>query len=384
MHVLTEALVEKVFFSRQGYKRDLLATGVKFSTKDRSYVVRARKEIILSAGAFGSPKILELSGIGSSKILKENNISVLYHNENVGENLQDHVLIPLGFEAADGQITAEAFRDEKYFNDALIEYTTNHTGPLSTGPCSSALLSYEQLLPTSQKKKIPKGLDQLWTPGRQAAHPGLALQNQLTREKLLDPTEATAQHVALTGGVNTSQIANANAFLSNTSPGSYLTLFGVLEHPFSRGTVHVKSSDPTVYPTIDPNYLGEEADLEVLADIMLHLQSIARAEPLASLLKGKGQVFQPGYSELNENNVRAQVKNTLGTEYHPCCTCTMSPRHRGGVVNDRLRVYGTHNLRVVDASIFPLQVRANSKFANLPLFLQRWITRFFVLTQVWL
>lgn len=361
LHVLTEAFVEKVSFIRQDGQAKLVADGVKFRNNGKSYVVRARKEIILSAGAFGSPQILELSGIGSPKILKENGIQVLYPNEHVGENLQDHLMVPLGFEAADGQITGEVFRDQKFFDDALAQYIKNHTGPLSVGLCSSALLSYEQILPPSQKKKIPKGLDQVLSFSRQADHAGQAQQYQLTREKLLDPREATTQHVFVASGFSPSSGDDPKAYFGNVSPGSYFTLFGVLEHQFSRGSVHINSSNPFAHPQIDPNYLGAVVDLEVLADIMLHLQSIARAEPLASLLKRKGHVFQPGYFELNESNVRTHIKNAQNSEYHPCGTCSMSPREKGGVVDERLRVYGTSNLRVVDASIFPLQVRANRK-----------------------
>lgn len=340
----------------------LVADGVKFRTKGKSYIVKAKKEIILSAGTFGSPQILELSGIGSPRILKKNGIKVLYPNENVGENLQDHMLVPLGFEVADGQITAEALRDVKIFNDALAQYTQNRTGPLSTGLSSSALLSYEQILLGPHKKKIPKGLDEVLAFSRRAGHPGLARQYELTREKLLDPTEAVAQHAFTASGFTPSLGDNPRAYIGTTSPGSYLTLLGILEHQFSRGSVHINSSNPFAYPRIDPNYLGADVDLEVFADIMLHLQTIARAEPLASLLKKKGHVFQPGYFELTKSNVRAHIKNTQNSEYHPCGTCSMSPRGTGGVVNERLRVYGTSNLRVVDASIFPLHVRANRKF----------------------
>ena len=358
---MTEALVEKVSLVRKHRQAKLVAKGVKFSSKGKSYLVKAKKEIILSAGAFGSPQILELSGIGSPKILKENRIKVLYPNENVGENLQDHMMVPLGFEVADGQVTAEAFQDVKIFNAAFAQYIQNRTGPLSTGLCSSALLSYEQILLGPSKKKTPKGLEEALAFSRRAGHPGLAYQYELTRAKLLDPAEAVAQHIFTALGFTPSLGDNPRAYFGNTSPGSYLTLLGVIEHPFSRGSVHINSSNPFSYPRIDPNYLGAEVDLEVFADIMLHLQTIARAEPLASLLKNKGHVFQPGYFELDESNVRAHIKNTQNSEYHPCGTCSMSPRGKGGVVNERLRVYGTSNLRVVDASIFPLQVRANRK-----------------------
>ena len=359
LHVLTEALVEKVVFDRKSRSNKLIATGVKFSSNSKSFVVKAKKEVILSAGAFGSPQILELSGIGSKELLTKNGIDVLYENENVGENLQDHMLVPLGFEAADGQFTFDAFNDRMALDAAIAEYVANRTGVLSGILCSSAVLSYKQILPAQEKAKIPKGINNPLTRSVIGLHPGLTHQNRLTRDKTLDPREATAQEVFLQSGVFENAEADSTSLGIPAQPGSYVTILGVLEHPFSRGSVHINGSDPNTYPIIDPNYLGAEVDLEIFADIMLHVQRVARAEPLASLLKNKGHVFQPGYYELNDSNVREHVKRTLGTEYHPCCTSTMSPRHKGGVVDARLRVYGIENVRVVDASIFPLHVRGN-------------------------
>jgi choline dehydrogenase-like flavoprotein len=362
LKVLTNATVEKVLFDAFDPQGKLVAGGVMFRNQRQTRIVKARKEVILSAGAFGSPQILERSGIGSKTILDENKINIMYENENVGENLQDHVLALLGFEVADGQFTNEAFRNEEFFNDAVAQYVANRDGPLSVAPCSTAFLSYEQLLANAQKGKVPQGLEDVLTSSEE--QPALAKQIELTRDKLFDPIEATAQHLFITGGFTPALASNASAFFGTTSPGSYLTLAGILEHPFSRGTVHIKSSEPSDYPIIDPKYLDAEVDLEVLADIMLNLQTIARTEPFASLLKDQGQVFQPGYTELTEENVREQIKITSGSQYHPIGTCAMSPRDKGGVVNERLIVHGTSNLRVVDASIFPLHVRANSKFIH--------------------
>ena len=358
LHVITEALVQKVEFER---KDQLVATGLEFNARGKNYTVKAKKEVIISAGVFESPKILELSGIGSSKILEEYGIGVLYENEYVGENLQDHPLVPLSYEAADGVITNDVFKNVTLFEEALAEYNANHTGPLSDGICSSALLSYAQMLPAENKGKVPKGIDTILTPAQAAANPGLAHQYELTRRKTLSPHESSAQHILLSNGLTPAASADASKYLTNTLPGMYAGLLAILEHPFSRGSVHINSSDPTIYPVIDPNYLGAEVDLEIFADIMLHLQTVAKAEPLASLFKGKGTVHQPGFYELTEANVREFVRSTVAVEYHPCGTCAMSPRHKGGVVDARLKVYGTSNLRVVDASIFPMQVRANSK-----------------------
>lgn len=208
LHVLTEALVDKVLFERP-QTAPLVARGVNFIANGRYHVVRA-KEVILSAGAFESSIILKLSGISSPKILKENDILVLYENDMVGENLQDHALIPLGFEAAEGQITLDAFRDPKFLNAALAMYVNNHTGPLSSGPCSSALLSYEQILPASNKAKVPKGINSLLPPRQAATNPGLAHQYELTRSKTLAADEATAQELSIEAGTTPGEADVAN------------------------------------------------------------------------------------------------------------------------------------------------------------------------------
>lgn len=133
----------------------------------------------------------------------------------------------------------------------------------------------------------------------------------------------------------------------------------MLEHPFSRGTVHITSSDPLTYPAIDPNYLAHPLDAYVVGQGVLLVQQVARMNPFAKVLKNSGTVFQPGYSKLDGENVVDFVKTSFGSEYHPMSSCSMLPRDQGGVVDPRLKVYGTSNVSVVDASIFPLAVRGN-------------------------
>ena len=185
----------------------------------------------------------------------------------------------------------------------------------------------------------------------------------LTIQKLLDPKEASLQEVYLPGGTTPSHANNASLLFSpdpTLYPSNYFSMLTVLEHPLSRGSVHLQSADPTTYPRIDPNYLSHPLDLFVLSYAMLHIQQIARTAPLSTHLKDRGHAFQkPDFYELDEENVEAFVRNSFSSEYHPIGTCAMGPREEGGVVNERMVVHGTVNLRVVDASVFPLQVRGN-------------------------
>lgn len=361
LKVLTNAFVNKVIFAPQNDRKSpLVATGLSFTSGGQEYTASAKQEVIVSAGTFQSPQLLELSGIGDQYLLKSHGIPVLFDNPNVGKNLQDHLLIPLGFQTAPGEATAEALRNPLVAQAALELYNVNHTGPFSTlGP--SALISYSQIL--SSFKQTPHSQNRLAkTPPGGGKVPGLRKQYELVLQKLLDPNEASAQELYFAGGISPQDVNNSAKFFTSdpaTNPDNYFTLFGVLEHPFSRGTVHITSSEPTVPPAIDPNYFSHPYDILITSAITLHLQTLAQTQPLASKLLNNGTVYQPGYHRLTQGNVAAHIKSSFSTEYHPIGTASMLPADKGGVVDERLKVYGTRNLRVIDASVFPLMVRGN-------------------------
>ena len=148
LKVLTSAFATKVVFDTS--QTPLVATGVTFTAGSETYTASARREVIVCAGTFQSPHLLELSGIGHESLLKSKGIDVLYDNDNVGENLQDHILLPLAFEAAPGEVTFESLRNETSFTNALTQYTMNHTGPLAAGTCNS-YISFSQILASLRK-----------------------------------------------------------------------------------------------------------------------------------------------------------------------------------------------------------------------------------------
>ena len=151
LKVLTGALVTSINFAPSS--QPLKATGLSFEVQGENYTASARREVILSAGSFQSPQLLELSGIGSSALLRSKGIEALYDNPNVGENLQDHVLLPIGFRVAPGEVTFETIaRNETYFAQILNDYTKNHTGPLASGT-SNAYVSFAQILQALKKGK---------------------------------------------------------------------------------------------------------------------------------------------------------------------------------------------------------------------------------------
>ncbi|KAL8735904.1 MAG: hypothetical protein Q9181_002611 [Wetmoreana brouardii] len=374
LKVLTNAVVDKINFQAdKDPDGNLIAKGLAFTSNGETYTVNASREVLITAGTFQSPQLLELSGIGSRAVLNKYDIPVLYDNPAVGENLQDHLLIPLGFEAAQGESTQEAFRNLTLVQQALELYANNHTGPFAaTTP--TAYLSYEQLLDTlvpSEHPPLPRIPTSQIVPGVSL---GLGLQYQLTLNKLFNASEAAAQILFIPGGTTPSDVSDTTTLLKTDLPGNFFTLFGVLEHPFSRGSVHIISASSSDKPAVDPRYLSHPYDLIIISTIALHMQALARTQPLASHLAVNGTILQPGFpASLNLKNVGDFARNSYSSEYHPLGTCAMAPRGGssandtssggngvgGGVVSDRLKVWGTANVRVVDASVAPLMVRGN-------------------------
>ncbi|KAK4174668.1 choline dehydrogenase [Triangularia setosa] len=363
LKVITGALVTRIHTDVRKQGALPAATGVEYVKDGVKHDVWVKKEVILSAGAIESPKLLELSGIGSPKLLNELGIKVVVNNGFVGENYQNHLMLPLGFMAKPDLTTAEDFANPTVFQAALSEYLTTRTGPLTVVNASSALLSLHQLggslssLPASPKVEN---------------NPGLQAQYNLLLSSLQSNLTASSHELSLAGGIspwyyNISKLA----FSASPRPplsfpqsikkdtGKYLTLLTLLQQPFSRGSVHISSPSPTSPPVINPNYFSHPIDRHLVRLGALHLQTVASTPPLSDLLEGQGRVFQPGYPEkgVTEGNVNWYAREHMMPAYHHSGTCAMMPRNKGGVVDERFRVYGITGLRVVDAGIFPLVPR---------------------------
>ncbi|KAI9844191.1 MAG: hypothetical protein M1838_002294 [Thelocarpon superellum] len=361
LKLLTGAQVSNVIFKKQGKKvqQPLVATGLSFTEHGTSYIVNATREVVLSAGVVQSPQLLELSGIGDQHLLTKYGIDVLIDNANVGENMQDHQLNSLGFKVAPGQITLDSLSDPGAFPAALNKYLTNKSGILAEAASSVSYLSYKQLVKSSKSASTLPNDPDTYKPSAAAAgkNPGLAKQYELITEKLQDPKEASVLQLFLPAGNNYRFANDSTLLFTSPGPGSFVTFYGVAVHPYSRGSIHINSSDPLSYPVIDPRYLSNPLDVDVLETTALHLQTIATTAPFSSLLQDNGTVYETFYEKVTPQNANQHVKDTLNSLYHGVGTCAMEPRDKGGVVSNRLKVYGTSNLRVVDPSIAPMLTR---------------------------
>ncbi|MGY1826915.1 MULTISPECIES: GMC family oxidoreductase [unclassified Blastococcus] len=279
------------------------ATGVEYRAGGQLRTVRATREVVLSGGAVNSPQLLMLSGIGPAEHLREVGVDVVHDLPGVGAGLQDHPLVPVVWNVRSGRSLRLA---ETPVN--LARWKVAGRGPLTSNLAEAGLFTRsnpELAEPDLQMHFLPV---KFW------------------KQAEVDP--------------------DAEAFTSAV----------VLVRVHSRGSVRLRSADPTWAPAIDAGYLTDERDLDALVSGVEQAREIARAAPLASVL---AEEWSPGGTVHGREALRQSVRDTLESLYHPVSSCRMGADDMA-VVDPQLRVRGIEGLRVVDASVMPTLVRGNT------------------------
>jgi choline dehydrogenase len=308
--IVCGATASKVVFSG---KR---AVGVAYLDADRrTRTVMARREVILSAGAIRSPQLLELSGIGNADVLQQIGVPVIEHNTAVGENLQDHIMPRLNYECTQPYTINDLLRSGPRMAREFLRYLVSRQGLFATSGITGTAFVRTR-------------------PGIKC--PDVRLQ------------------LGLTSG--TSRLATS--IKTGIDDFSGFHIGGYFLYPESRGSIHAVSMDPMVSPRIDPNYLSHPLDQDVIVRLLKMLQEIARQPSLAKLIK---RPTRPGDVK-SDDELLEYARKTSNTCWHPIATCRMGVEGEA-VVDHRMRVYGVSGLRVVDASVMPIQVSSNT---NIP------------------
>jgi choline dehydrogenase len=291
---------------REGVKR---ALGVEFRDADGTVgFAAARREVILAAGAIGSPQILQLSGIGRSDALGALGIPVQHELPGVGENLQDHLQIRMMYRVHGVRTLNERANSLTGKLAMGLEYLLFRTGPLTMPPSQLGAFARSdtgQTTPNIEWHVQPLSLDKFGEP--------------LHRFPAITPSVCNLR-------------------------------------PTSRGHVRIRSSDPLAHPAIMLNYLSTAEDRKVAADGMRFTRRIMAARALA---KYRPEEWKPG-PEIVDEEALVRAAGDLGTTiFHPVGTCKMGS-DAAAVVDDQLRVRGIQALRVVDASVMPLITSGNT------------------------
>lgn len=302
------------------------ATGVEFRTgKNLTQQVSARKEVILSAGAFQSPQLLMLSGIGPVDTLRSVGIPVKKELPGVGQNLQDHVFT--GISSLSSQRGTSANFHLKPLNQlkALAQFFWRQSGPMTISPLEAvAFLKTDQTqINTGNSERIDMQL-----------------------------------HFA---PVHFGSDGKTDIYKLNTYPHTDgYTILPTLLKPKSRGYIGLRSANPLDAPVIQPNYFADEDDRRVLISGLRKAIEVMQADAFRPY--GLGIHLPTDYS--SDDALWQHIIARVETVYHPVGTCKMGPSGLGtderAVVDDTLRVRGIEGLRVVDASIMPTIVSGNT------------------------
>ncbi|KAL0569975.1 hypothetical protein V5O48_011980 [Marasmius crinis-equi] len=319
---------------------DIVATGVEFSfAADKSvHVAHAKREVIVSAGqdfsqilprltrALKSPQILELSGIGSEDVLSKIGVPVKVSLPGVGENVQEHCFLAAAFELREDtkSETLDVLRDEKQVMNH-VQLLLKGEGAYTTGLTNVVWIPFSQVSPQAEKfyeeqrRRIEEDAK------KNLYSPGLLDQYEILLERLRNKSPG-------------SEFCDIPGFFAMDKPPvpgkKYVALCTLLNHPFSRGTIHSSTNDPLADPDIDPQLWDHPIAVE----------------------------YAPGPEvETDEQLAEWGAQKGLYTTFHTAGSCSMLPREKNGVVDTHLKVYGTKNIRVVDLSIAPLHFAAHSQ-----------------------
>jgi len=301
LRVETQTHVTRILFEG---KR---AVGVEYLSGKEVKQLRARREVILAAGAFQSPQLLMLSGIGDRQALAEHGIGTVHHLPGVGLNLQDHPDFVFGYASDYPHFVHGSPRRLPWLIRAIRQYRRERRGPITTNfaECGGFLKTRPDLdVPDIQLHFVVAILDDH---GRK-------------RHK----EAGFSCHVCLL-------------------------------RPKSRGRVTLASADPTQAPLIDPNFFGEDADLEAMVAGFKTTRRLMETPALRALQKK--DMFTADVK--TDDDIRAILRARVDTVYHPVGSCKMGT-DAAAVVDPKLRVHGLEGLRVVDASIMPTLIGGNT------------------------
>lgn len=302
LHVKTHAVSSRILIEAGR------AVGVQYHQGSELKTVRARREVLVSSGAFGSPQLLMLSGIGPAAHLKNMGLPVLRDLPGVGQNLQDHIdFVQTWRTRSDTETFGVSVRGSAKVAGAMLEWKKQRSGMVTTPfACAGAFFRSDE----------------------QQASPDL----QLVFVIAIVDDHARKMHL-----------------------GHGISCHVDVLHPHSRGTVTLASTDAREAPLIDPKFFDDERDLDLMVRGARVQQRILESAPFDPV---RGKMLYPVKADDTQALIQ-DIRNRADTQYHPVGTCKMGTDAMA-VVDERLRVRGIDGLRVVDASVMPTVISGNT------------------------
>ena len=304
LHVVTEALVTKIDVTANE------ATAVRYERSGTAHLATARREIVLSAGSFATPQLLQLSGIGPGALLSGLGIPVIHDLAGVGENLIDHITSKRSYTTSSRHTFNATMRSLMSQGFAGLRYIATRTGPLAVGAALAGGFAH-------------------------------------TREGLGDP-DIQIFFMPFEASSYSGELLKESSF----------QVAFYQNRPESRGTVQIASSDPREPARIAPNYFSTENDLRTAIDGLRLIGRIGAAAPMRA--QGAKEI-QPDLAEETDDTLIDYIRSTSSTGYHHVGTCRMGASDDAmAVVDPHLRVRGIGKLRIADGSVMPMITSGNT------------------------
>ncbi|TFK37403.1 alcohol oxidase [Crucibulum laeve] len=335
LHILYNTTVTRIVFADNVTGGNVTASAVEYATSSTSGVktVNVKKEVILAGGVIGSPQILQLSGIGPKDILDTANVGVKVELPGVGQHLQDHLAAGVFWETdQDTQGTIHASNSAFSQSAEFMSFINSATAYVN----ASYLLGDAGL----------SGFHDFVTGARSSSVSNLVTSTDSTVIEGYKAIYDTVANTILPGDVGVIEL-----LLSINVPGQ-IAIQAALQHPLSQGRLYITSSSAFDKPVIDPQYFSHPGDVTIMREGLKLARRLGQTAPMSGIL---GKEVTPGSDVSTDDDWEKWLKSHAGTEYHPASTCAMLPKSKGGVVDAKLLVYGTSNVRVADASIYPIE-----------------------------
>ncbi|GLI74199.1 hypothetical protein PoHVEF18_002433 [Penicillium ochrochloron] len=330
--VLANAHVTRIIFDNSTSSGNLTANAVEYTTNNGTtkLTVKVSKEVILTAGTIGSPAVLLHSGVGPKDVLSNAGVDLVSELPGVGQHLQDHLSATVKW-TTNVETAGSIFYDNgsERNNPLFLTYIDSAVAYVNaTGMYGSKVDSF--------KSTILSQIDQY--------KPNTTYDNGVVNgyTAICNTTAST---------IFGSPVGQIELLFMNSDSNGDVGITAALQHPYSHGRIYINSSNPMDYPVIDPNYLYNPVDYEILREGLKLARKLGETAPVSSTLTNE---TSPGSSVQTDDQWLEWIIESAGTEYHPSSSCAMLPRDQGGVVDANLRVYGLANVRVADASVPPI------------------------------
>jgi choline dehydrogenase len=301
LHIVTGALIDLLLFD--GKK----ATGVRYLAGTEEHQITARREILLAAGVFGSPAILQRSGIGHAELLRDQGIGIVHHSPGVGTNLQDHPAVALSYDTDNTEPYGISLRVAPRLVWDAIQYVLFRRGLLASNVLEGG--AYIRSEPALSRPDI---------------------------QYSFMPARRTVSR--------------------NIGWGHGYGMSTIVLRPESRGSVRIADSNPSNDPSIDLGLLTDDRDVHLM---LCGLKLARRVLNASAFSEYGGRELTPGAAVQDDTMLIDFIRRNCGTAFHPVGTCAMG-RDAMHVVNADLNVRGVEGLRVADASIMPTLIGGNT------------------------